>query len=99
MVLQKLYTGVQIGLIELVRHVPAEGAELAPLLHDGVEEADAVQQAGPLRRRRVLQQVLRHVGERPPQTGPDALRGLVGELDRHLWEARRGRGQCGMEGR
>ena len=35
-ILQELDTGVEVGLVELVRHVPAEGPELAPLLHDRV---------------------------------------------------------------
>ena len=34
----------QVRLVELVGDVPAQRAELAPLLHQGVEEAKAEQQ-------------------------------------------------------
>lgn len=37
-------TYTQVGLVELVPHVPAERAELPPLLHDRVEEAQREQQ-------------------------------------------------------
>ena len=37
----------EVGLVELVRDVPAERAERAPLLHQTVEEAQAEQQTLP----------------------------------------------------
>ena len=43
MVLDKLYGGVQIALVELVRDVPADGSELSPLLDSGVQEGHAVE--------------------------------------------------------
>ena len=41
-------TRAQVGLVELVRDVEAERPELAPLLHDGVHEAERVEHRLPL---------------------------------------------------
>lgn len=42
----------EVALVELVLYVPAQRAEGAPLLHDGVEEAQREQQPPPLLRAR-----------------------------------------------
>lgn len=88
MILHKLHAGVVVRGVELVGDVPAQGAELAALLHDGVQEADTVQHGLPLRHVGDIQEVLRDAGVRPLQTRLDALRWLVGELDGDLWECR-----------
>ena len=47
MVLHKLDGGVEVALVELIRNVPADGSELAPLLHRRVEERYPVQDGLP----------------------------------------------------
>ena len=83
-VLHELHRRVVVGGVELVRYVPAERAELAPLLNDGVQEGDTEEHGAPLRHVRDLEEVLRDVGVRALQTSLDALRRLVRVLDRHL---------------
>lgn len=58
-VLYELNAGSEIGLIELVRYVPAERTELPALLDDGVQKADRVKQRWPLRCCCVVQKILR----------------------------------------
>ena len=84
MILHKLDAGVVIRRVELVRDVPAERAELAPFLHDRVQEGHAVQHRLPLVHVADLQEVLLHAGIRPLQTGANALRRLVREFNGHL---------------
>ena len=48
MVLDELYGGAEVGLIELVRDVPADWSKLPAFLHGRVEEGDAVQHRLPL---------------------------------------------------
>ena len=45
--LQLPQADAQVGLVELVGDVPAEGAELAALLDEGVEEAEAEEEFAP----------------------------------------------------
>lgn len=47
-VLDKLDAGGKIGLVELVGYVPAQRAELAAFLDDGVQEGYCVEEWGPL---------------------------------------------------
>jgi len=58
MVLNELHGGREVGLVELVRNVPADRAELAPLLDRRVQERDGVEQRLPLRHRHDVDQVL-----------------------------------------
>ena len=88
MILHKLHAGVVVGGVELVGDVPAQGAKLAALLDDGVQEANAIQHRLPLRHVGDVQEVLRDAGVCPLQTRLDALRWLVGELDGDLRECR-----------
>ena len=81
------HADAQVGRVELVLDVPTNGPVLAPLLDDGVEEAQPVDELleGP----RVLAaavveklHVVDRVGqERAEQVGAQPLRGLVGHLD------------------
>ena len=88
MVLHKLNAGVVVGGVELIRDVPAQGAKLAALLDDGVQESDTVQHGLPLRHVGDVQEVLRDACVRPLETGFDALWWLVGELDGNLCQAK-----------
>eukprot|EP00967_Tisochrysis_lutea_P151732 scaffold295678_cov28-Tisochrysis_lutea.AAC.1 len=47
---QRFHRHFKIGAIKLVTDVPAERAELAPLLHDGVEEGHSKEELVPLAR-------------------------------------------------
>ena len=86
-VLDALDADGQIRLIELVLAVPAEGAVLAPLLQHRVQEGHGVEQHRPRAGHRIVEQVLRHVGEGALEAGAHALRRFVGELDRRLQQA------------
>ena len=83
-ILHKLHAGIVVSGVELVGDVPAQGAELAALLHHRVQEADAVQHGLPLRQVGVVQKVLRDAGIRPLQPRLHPLGRLVGELDGDL---------------
>eukprot|EP00955_Chlamydomonas_euryale_P005073 54229-Chlamydomonas_euryale.AAC.5 len=87
MVLQELHARAQVRLVELVRDVPADGAKLAALLRDRVQEAHDEEQLAPLLARDRVQQVLRDPLVRRAQPGLHADRGLVGDLDAHLQQA------------
>ena len=84
MVLYKLHGGRQIGLVELVGDVPADGAKLPAFLHCGMEEAHAVQHGFPLRHVGDVQLLLADQAVRTLQARLHALRRLVGELDGRL---------------
>jgi len=60
-VLDELHAGGEVGLVKLVGYIPAQWAELAPLLNDGVQKGHRVEQRGPLRGGCVVKEVL---GER-----------------------------------
>ena len=83
-VLYELDCRREVGLVELVRDVPADRAELATFLDGGVEERDGVQQWLPLRHRHDVDEVLTNDAVRPLQPGLDALRRLGRVLDRRL---------------
>ena len=89
MVLYELDRRREVGLVELVRYVPADWTELPALLDGGVEKGDRVEERLPLRHRDDVQLVLRDKPVRPLQAGLDALRRLGGELDRRLEEVDR----------
>mmetsp|Transcript_22137 Transcript_22137/g.48342 ORF Transcript_22137/g.48342 Transcript_22137/m.48342 type:complete len:214 (+) Transcript_22137:1762-2403(+) len=79
------HADAQVILVELIRNVPANRAELAPLLHDGVEEGQAEQQLAELL---VLHAALKELGVADgvrgvgaQQTGTQALGRLVCHLD------------------
>ena len=77
------------------RLAPAEGAELAALADDRVQEAQSVEQHAPLLRLDALDLVLVHHNRvRAHQSSAEASRRLVGHLRRHLQQAERegGRG-------
>ena len=78
MVHHELNARVEICPVELVRNVPAESPELPPLLEGGVQEGHGEEDGVPGRLVGVVQDVLADVRVGPLQTGPDALRGLVG---------------------
>mmetsp|Transcript_34219 Transcript_34219/g.81574 ORF Transcript_34219/g.81574 Transcript_34219/m.81574 type:complete len:561 (-) Transcript_34219:3549-5231(-) len=90
-----------VRLVPLVPDVPADGAVLAALLHDGVEEGEPEEQLLPrphlLVRLGVLLRLvvkvqklaLRHVLVGALDVGAQALRRLVGQLDPGLQHARR----------
>ena len=88
-VLQELHRRQPVALVELVRHGEADRAELAALLHDRVDEALREEQRLPLGAAEGLEAVLRHPRQRAHDAGADALRRLVGQLDRHLQQADR----------
>lgn len=49
-ILNKLYSGIIICCVELVRYVPTQGAKLSPLLHNTVQEGHRIQHWLPLRK-------------------------------------------------
>ena len=71
---------LEVRAVELVGDVPAEGPELPPLLHDGVEESHGVEEGGPGLVAGVVQVVLGDVRVKSLQTRPDPLGRLVGVL-------------------
>ena len=80
MVDDELSARLEVRAVELVGNVPAEGPELPPLLHDGVEEGHGVEEGGPGLVAGVVQVVLGDVRVKSLQTRPDPLRRLVGVL-------------------
>lgn len=56
--LQELGAGSQVRLVELVGHIPADGAKLAALLDAGVQVAQHKQQLAPLCAVDSIQQIL-----------------------------------------
>ena len=84
MVLHKLDHGSEVSLVELVRDVPTEWAELPSLLHRSVHKGHSIQHGLPLREVAGLHLLLADVGVGPPQSRLDALRGLAGVLDAGL---------------
>lgn len=57
-VLNKLNSGVEVGLVELVGDVPSQRPVLPPLLHRAVEKGNSVQHRLPLHHVTHIQQVL-----------------------------------------
>mmetsp|Transcript_25027 Transcript_25027/g.54625 ORF Transcript_25027/g.54625 Transcript_25027/m.54625 type:complete len:201 (+) Transcript_25027:1527-2129(+) len=88
-VLHELHRRGQVRLVELVRHVEAERAKLAPLLHDRVHEAEREEHNTPLRLRIRVEHVLVDPSIRALETSLDARRSLIGHLDRHLQQPNR----------
>ena len=86
MVLDELYGGAEVWLIELVWDVPADWSKLPAFLHGGVEEGDAVKHGLPLRHVSDVQQLLIDQAVRTLQAGLDPLRRLGRELDGRLQE-------------
>ena len=85
-VLQELHRREPVTLVELVGNGETDGAELAALLDDGVEEALGEEERLPFDAAEGFDDVLRHPGERADDTSTNTLRRFVGELDRHLEE-------------
>ena len=83
-VVQEQGRGHKVVVVELVRHAPAQRPKLLALDEDRVHEAQDVQQLPPLLLVDGLQLVLRHPRVAPLEPRPDALRGLVRDLDRQL---------------
>ena len=88
-VLHELDAGVVVGGVELVGDVPAQGAKLASLLDNGVQEAHSVQHGLPLRHVGDVQEVLRDASVGALQTRLDSLWRLIGELDGDLQTGRK----------
>ena len=84
MVLDELDAGGEVGLVKLVRDVPAEGAKLPPLLDGGVEEGHRVQHGLPLVKVGDVQLLLADAGVGAFEARLHSLRRLVGELDAGL---------------
>mmetsp|Transcript_33722 Transcript_33722/g.73616 ORF Transcript_33722/g.73616 Transcript_33722/m.73616 type:complete len:922 (-) Transcript_33722:2039-4804(-) len=84
MVLQELRARHQVRLVELVRHVPPDGAELAALLDGGVQEAHDVEDLAPLVALHDVEHVLGDPAVAVPQPRLHAHGRLVGDLDAHL---------------
>jgi len=84
MVLDELDGGGEVGLVELVRDVPADRSELASLLDSRVEERDGVEQRLPLRHRHDVDEVLADEAVRPLESGLHAVWRLRCVLDRRL---------------
>ena len=80
MIDDELGARLEVRAVELVGDVPAEGPELPPLLHDGVEEGHGVEEGGPGLVAGVVQVVLGDVRVKSLQTRPDTLGWLVGVL-------------------
>lgn len=80
-VLDKLDGGGEIGLVELVRNVPANRTELATLLHNRVEKGDAVEQRFVLWTQIHVQHVLSEPRVRPLETSAQPLGRLIREFN------------------
>jgi len=83
-VLDELYSGSEVGLVELVRYVPADRSELASLLDGRVKEGDRVEQRLPLRHGHDVDEILADDAIRSLQSGLHAVRRLRRVLDRRL---------------
>ena len=83
-VLNELDGGAEITLIELVRDVPADRAELSPFLNRGMQERYAVQHRLPLHHVCDVEQFLIHEPVRTLETGLHALRRFGREFYRGL---------------
>lgn len=81
MILYKLYTGIEVGGVELVWNIPSQWSKLPSLLHHRVHEGHAIQHGFPLRHVGNVQEVLAQTGVRSLQTGLDALRWFIGEFN------------------
>eukprot|EP00760_Papus_ankaliazontas_P020640 PhM_4_TR18477/c0_g1_i1/m.21224 len=84
--LKLLYADAHVRVVELIRTVPAQGAEAAALLHERVEEAQSEEQLAELLRLVVAAveelEVRDGLGEvRAEQVAAQTLRGLLHELD------------------
>ena len=84
MILHKLDAGSEVGLVEFVGDVPAQGPKLPPLLHSGVQEGHCIECGPPLGQVRVVQLLLRDASIRPLQACFHTLWWLVCELDAGL---------------
>mmetsp|Transcript_57587 Transcript_57587/g.137164 ORF Transcript_57587/g.137164 Transcript_57587/m.137164 type:complete len:324 (+) Transcript_57587:1369-2340(+) len=90
MLLQEEKAGVEVGVVVLVRNAPADGAELAPLLHDTVQEGLHIDQRAPLRQVNLVQKLLRdHGAVGSVQAGFQSRGRLQGHLDGNLQQADR----------
>ena len=90
MVHDKLCAGCEVGSVEFIRNVPAEGPKLAAFLEHRVQEGNRIEHCGPGKVVGVVQGVLGDVRIRPLQARSDPLRWLVCVLQCHLeqpdWE-------------
>ena len=84
MILYKLYTGIEIGSVELVWNIPSQRPELSALLYACMQERHRVQHRFPLRHIGHLEEVLAYGSVRTLQPGLDTLWRLIRKLDRNL---------------
>lgn len=83
-VLDELYGGAEIRLVELIGDVPADWTKLPALLHGGMEEGDPVQHWLPLHHVRYIKQFLVNETICTLEAGLHSLRRLSRELDGRL---------------
>mmetsp|Transcript_15630 Transcript_15630/g.42639 ORF Transcript_15630/g.42639 Transcript_15630/m.42639 type:complete len:1180 (-) Transcript_15630:893-4432(-) len=87
MLLQEQQGGIQIGIVELVRHTPPDGTELPTLLNDAVEERLHEHDLAPLVVVDFVKKLLRdHGGVCSVQASLQASWRFEGHLDHHLQE-------------
>mmetsp|Transcript_25181 Transcript_25181/g.84581 ORF Transcript_25181/g.84581 Transcript_25181/m.84581 type:complete len:304 (-) Transcript_25181:4079-4990(-) len=81
---------IEVRLVEVVRHVPAQRAKLLALDDERVEEAEAEEELA-VRFRLVgpIQFLVAHLDKGGPEVGPEAAGRLLGHLHRRLKDAHR----------
>lgn len=56
--MDELYRSLEVGLVELIRNIPAQSTILSALLHHSVKEGRGVKETGPLVGVGVIEQIL-----------------------------------------
>ena len=85
MVLNKLDSGGEVCLVELVRYIPADRSELASFLDGGMKECDSVQEWLPLRHRHHVDEILADDAVRSLQSCLHSLGRFCRVFDRRLY--------------
>ena len=80
-ILNKLYAGSKVCLVELIWYIPAQGAKLSSLLNNSVQEGHCIEQRSPLEHSGIVQLLLRYSNIRPLQASLHTLGWLVGEFN------------------
>lgn len=84
MILNKLYSRCEVGLVKLIRYIPANGAKLAPLLHCRMKKGNGVQHRFPWIQVADVELLLIQQTIRPLETSLHTLWWLSRELDGNL---------------